>query len=243
MTAMPFEYPGASEQGVSLLVNGHELERFAMSFDWDEVSWEVPADLLRAGLNYVRFAFDRVDAPADVSPGNGEIGATGLQAPVDLEVNSGGPADFAFIMVGTGDEAQDGSQHSPGYNVAVIHPRSGKLLDQRGFDTTPSGSEAQSVALADMIDAVPDGQIVVVAMQGDGAAYLTEGAVEALARIGGEVDPRGTAGWSHAIIGIKGAAKGTALEVAGRDSGWLRVAPDRRMLAIAVDLILWERVE
>ncbi len=243
MTAMPFDYPGASEQGVSLLVNGHELERVAMSVDWDEVSWEVPADLLRAGLNDIRFALDRVDAPADVSPGNGEIGATGLQAPVDLEVNSGGSADFAFIMVGTDDDAQDGSLHSPGYNVAVIHPRSGKLLEQRGFDTTPSGSEAQSAALADMIDAVPDGQIVVVAMQGDGAAHLTADAVEALARIGGQVDPRGTAGWSHAIIGVKGAEPGTALEVAGPDNGWLRVAPDRRTLAVAVDLILWERVE
>lgn len=243
MTALPFEYPGAGEQQVRLEVNGHRLEQVAMSSGWGAYSWEVPADVVRVGLNDVRLRFDRLDAPADVLPGNGEIGGTGLQAPVVIEVNSGGPADFAYVTVGGGDDAQDGSVHSPGYNVAVVHPRSGKLVEQRGFNTTPGGSESEAAALADMIDAVPDGRIVVVAMQGDGAAHLTEAAVDALHQIGGQVDPRGTAGWSHAIIGVKGAAPGTALEVAGPDSGWLRVEPDRRTLALAVDHILWERME
>jgi hypothetical protein len=84
---------------------------------------------------------------------------------------------------------------------------------------------------------------VAVALQGDGAAHLTEDAVRALSQIGGQADLRGTTGWSHALIGVKGAAPGTALEAAGPDQGWLRAAPDRRTLAIAVDLILWERVE
>jgi hypothetical protein len=243
MTALPFEYPGASEQGVTLQVNGHEMERVAVSSGWGQYSWDIPADLVRSGLNDVRFGFDRLDAPADVLPGNGEIGTSGLQAPVAIEVNSGGPADFAFITVGSEGEAQDGSVHSPGYNVAVIHPQSGRLLDLRGFDTTPNGSEAEAAALADFIAAVPDGRIVAVALQGDGAAQLTEDAIEALAQIGGQVDPRGTTGWSQAIIGVKGAEPGTALEVADPENGWLRAAPDRRTLAIAVDLILWERME
>jgi len=158
-------------------------------------------------------------------------------------VNSGGPAGFAYITVGSGDEAQDGSLHSPGYNVAVLHPTTGKLLDRAGFDTTPAGSEAEADALAEFIAGVPEGRIVVVALQGDGAAYLNDDAVAALSRIGGQVDPRGTAGWSHAIIGVKGAAPGMALEVAGPDNGWLRAAPDRRTLAMALDLVLWERME
>jgi hypothetical protein len=126
--------------------------------------------------------------------------------------------------------------------VAVIDPRSGKLLDRQGFDTTASGSELEAEALAGFIAAVPQGQIVVVAMQGDGAVHLTGTAVAALSSIGGQADPRGTAGWSHAIVGVKGAAPGTALEVAGPDSGWLRVAPDRRTLAVAVDGLRWEPV-
>ncbi len=240
VTAMPFDYPEAEQQAVTLWVNGQRLEQLAMPAGWTSYDWTVPAHLLRPGLNDVRFEFDHLAAPAEVLPGNGAIGATGVQAPVAIEVNSGGPADFAYITVGTGDEAQDGSVHRPGYNVAVLHPQSGKLLDQRGFDTTSGGSEAEAAALADFLSALPKGRIVVVALQGDGAAHLTDEAVAALRQIGAEVDVRGTAGWSHALVGVKGAQPGTALEVAGPENGWLRVAPDRRTLAIAVDTLLWE---
>jgi hypothetical protein len=241
IASMPFEYPDAGEQGITLQVNGQRLERRGMSPGWTTYSWQVPAGLLRPGLNDVRFEFDRLDMPAEVLPGDGNIGATGIQAPVAIEVNSDGPEDLAFITIGTGDGVEDGSLHHPGYNLAVIDPRSGKLLDRHGFDTTPGGSESQASALADYIASVTEGQIVVVALQGDGTAHLTGEAAAAFHEIGGQADPRGTTGWSHAIIGIKGVAPGTALEVAGPESGWLRVAPDRRTLAIAMDSLLWER--
>jgi hypothetical protein len=243
MVALPFDYPDALQQGIRPSVNGHRLERVSMSPGWATYRWEVPAGLVRTGLNDVRFEFDRLDAPADVLPGNGAIGSTGHQAPAIIEVNSGGPADFAFITVGTGQEAEDGSVHRSGYNVAVIHPKSGRLLDRRGFDTTPGGSESEALALADFLAEVPEGRLVAVAMQGDGAAHLNEEVVSAFRQIGGQADLRGTSGWSHAIIGVKGAAPGTALEVAGPEDGWLRVAPDRRTLAVAVDSVSWEQAE
>jgi hypothetical protein len=127
--------------------------------------------------------------------------------------------------------------------VAVIDPGSGELIDRRGFDITASGSEAEASALVDFVADVAEGQIVVIALQGEGTAYLSDGVLGAFFSIGGQVDLRGTSGWSHAIIGVKGAAAGTALEAVGPENGWLRVAPDIRTLAIAVDTILWERVE
>jgi hypothetical protein len=240
-TALPFDYPGAEEQRVALQVNGHRLEPITLAPGWVTYTWDVPGRFLRQGLNDVRFEFDRLDAPADVLPGNGGIGTTGVQAPTAIEVNSGGATDFAYITVGTGDGARDGSVHRPGYNVAVIQPRTGKLLDRRGFDTTPSGSEAEAAALAAFIEQVPDGRIVAVALQGDGTAHLNGEAVAAFAEIGGRADPRGHSGWSHAIVGVKGAAPGSALEAAGPDNGWLRVAADRRTLAMAVDAVVWEQ--
>lgn len=243
VTALPFDYPGAAEQGVTPRVNGHRLGRIALSPGWADYSWDVPARFLRPGLNDVRFEFDRLDAPADVLPGDGAIGTTGVQAPLSVEVNSGGAADFAFITVGTGDGAEDGSVHRPGYNVAVVHPGSGKLLERQGFDTTPAGSKSEAAALSDLIAAVPEGQIVVVALRGDGAAHLTEEVVDAFQQIGGQADLRDTTGWSHAIIGVKGARPGTAMEVAGPENGWLRVAPDRRTLAVAVDTVSWTQEE
>ena len=287
LKALPFDYPGADEQGVTLWVNGHRLPalprsgtgsttslavteaslrseaeragvspggQVPLSVGWGTYTWNVPSGFLRQGLACIGFEFERLDAPADVLPGSGAIGKTGVQAPVAIEVNSGGPADFAYISVEAAPSGQsaDGSVHRPGYNVAVIDPKNGRILDRRGFDTTASGNQAEADALAEYIAGVPAGQVVAVAMQGDGTAHLTDGAVAALRSIGAQVDPRGNSGWSHAIVGVKGAAPGAALEAAGlacldcgqsRGVGWLRVAPDLRTLAIAVDLIVWEPIE
>jgi hypothetical protein len=240
VTALPFAYPGAKDQGLTPEVNGHRLERLVLAPGWDTYAWAVPARFLQQGLNEVRFEFDRLDAPADVLTGSGAIGTTGVRAPEAIEVNSGGPADFAYITLGEGEKAEDGSVHRPGYNLAVIDPINGNLLARQGFDTTPGGGDLEATALADFVAAVPEGKIVVAVMQGDGAAHLTGAAIAAFHSIGGHADPRGSAGWAHAIIGVKGATSGTALEVAGPGDGWLRVAPDRRTLAIAVDEILWQ---
>ncbi len=242
VTALPFDYPGAPEQGMVPQINGHRLQRIAASSGWNRYAWEVPGSILREGLNELHFEFDRLDAPVDVLPGSGVIGATGVRVPTAIEVNSNGPSDLAFITVGAGDDAVDGSAHRPGYNVAVVDSRSGELQDYQGFDTTPSGNPSESIAMASFLNDVPAGQIVAVALQGDGAVHLTSEAVAALHSIGGQADPRGSSGWSHAIIGVKGTAPGTAMEAAGPDSGWLRVAPDRRTLAIAVDTIRWEQM-
>jgi hypothetical protein len=243
LAALPFEYPGAPEQAVTPEVNGRRLERRALNPGWGTYAWDVPAGLLRPGLNEVRLGFESLAAPAEVLPGSAAIGETGLEAPTAIEVNSGGPADFAYITIGTGAESEDGSLHSPGYNLAIVDPASGQVLDRQGFDTTPGGSEAQAAALAAFVRAIPAGHIVVAAMQGDGGARLTAEAVAALRSIGSDADPRGSSGWCHALIGVKGAAPGTALEAAGPQNGWLRAAPDRRTLAVAVDRLIWERAD
>jgi hypothetical protein len=240
---LPFDYPEAEAQTVTLYANDEPLETVQLSPGWTEYGWAVSSAVLANGLNDLRFEFSRLDAPADVLPGSGAIGGTGVQAPAAIEVNSGGPAGFAYIAVGTDDESEDGSLHSPGYNVAVIDVRTGRLLQRQGFDTTPTGSQAQVSALVAFLDEIPEGRIVAVAMQGDGAANLTAEAVAAFRTIGAQADPQGSSGWSHAIIGVKGAAPGTALEAAGPDNGWARVAPDRRTLAVAVDSLWWEQAQ
>jgi hypothetical protein len=240
---LPFGYPGATAQAVTLYANDHRLETERLSAGWGEYTWSVPSSLMREGLNDLRFEFARLDAPAEVLPGSGSIGGTGVQAPVPIEVNSGGPADFAYITVEGAAGSEDGSLHSPGYNLAVVDARTGRLLQRQGFDTTPGGSQAQAAALAAFVEAIPEGRIVAVALQGDGTANLNPEALAAFRAIGGQADPRGTSGWSHAIVGVKGAMPGTALEVAGPDSGWLRVAPDRRTLAVAVDVVRWQPLD
>ncbi|MGD8627090.1 MAG: interleukin-like EMT inducer domain-containing protein, partial [Anaerolineae bacterium] len=240
---LPLDYPGAGPQMATLVANGRRLETVGLAPGWNDYAWQVPAGVVQPGLNDLRFEFGRLDAPAEVLPGNGAIGTTGVQAPVAIEVNSGGPAGFAYITVEGEAGEEDGSLHSPGYNLAVIDASTGRLLERRGFDTTPGGSREGAADLAAFVERIPRGQIVVVAMQGDGAALLTEEAVAALQAIGGQADPRGSEGWSQAIIGVKGAAPGSALEAAGPENGWLRVAPDWRTLGAAADVVTWERME
>jgi hypothetical protein len=237
---LPFNYPDADAQIVTLYANGHRLQTHELSPEWTEYTWQVPPEAMRQGLNDLRFEFGRLDAPAEVLPGSGAIGGTGVQAPAAIEVNSGGPAELAYITVEGESGSEDGSLHSPGYNLAVIDAATGRLLERQGFDTTPDGSQAQSAALAAFVEAIPQGRIVAVALQGDGAANLTAEAVAAFGALGAQADPRGSSGWSHAIIGVKGSPPGTALEAAGPENGWLRVAPDRRTLAVAVDGVAWE---
>ena len=81
-----------------------------------------------------------------------------------------------------------------------------------------------------------------VAVRDDGAASLTEAAIQALSSFGAGTDLRGTEHLSHAIIGVKGAAAGTALEGSGEGNSYLHVGrnPDDRTLSVAVDYVNFE---
>jgi hypothetical protein len=244
LRAMPFDFAEAEMQSVTLYVNGHDADTRILPSSWQSVPWDVPAAWLRPGLNDLRLHVRRLDAPTDVIPSDGTIGSTGVRAPVAIEVNSGGEAGFAYITVGdpASGEAQDGSLHAPGYNLAVIDAGSGRLLDRASFDLTLTGSEQEAADMVAWMAGVPTGSIVAAALQGCETPYLIPEVAAAFASIGATatVGPRGGA-CSHAAIGVQGAAPGTAPEASGPENAWLRVAPDLRTLALAVDWVTWER--
>jgi hypothetical protein len=63
--------------------------------------------------------------------------------------------------------------------------------------------------------------------------------VEALRSLGGQIDIRGAEHLSHALIGVKGATPGTALEASGEGNSYLQVGrnPDDRTLSVALDYV------
>lgn len=239
LRVQPFSYPGAPPQAVTVEFNGVDLGTRAVTPGWQELRFPVPADAIRYGLNRVRLRHAHSARPADVLPDQGLVGTTGAQLPVDVEINSGGGAgDFAFISVADDQEhVIDASAGRRGYNLATIDAQSGEVTDVRGFDTWANPFEAD--ALADFIEGLPEGTIVLVAARDDASRSLTDRAVRALAGIGSAIDLRQTPGYGHALIGVKGAAPGTAAEMTGPDEAYLRVASDRRPLSLAVD---WLRV-
>lgn len=234
--ALAFSYEGASQQTVSVTVNGHRLpETFAIGPYWEEHVLALPAQYVKAGLNEVVLDFAYAASPRDVLPGDFTIGNTGVTSPVEISVNSAGlhAGDFAYITV----EGEDASTHRRGYNLAVIDPQTGAVLEKAGFDTWANEYESQE--LADFVAEIPQGYIVAVGVKDDGAAHLTEQAVQALQSLGAQADLRGTEHLSHAVIGVKEAPPGTALEASGEGNSYLNVGknPDDRTLSVAVDYV------
>ena len=242
LVATPFTWPDSPPQRATVRVNGRALpQRLTFGPGWAPYKLRVPAEYVKMGLNTISFEFDYAESPYDRMPGNFAIGDTGVNTPVDVKVNSvGGEGGFAHIGVGRDSDA-DISVERRGYNLVVLDEHTGAVLDKRGFDT--SGSATESRLLAEYIAAIPEGRIVVAAVRIDGGLNLTEQAVAALGTIGARADLRGTENRSHAIIGVKGAAPGTALELAPEGNAFLYLGHvmDQRMLAVAVDSVTWAR--
>ncbi|MEA3337043.1 MAG: interleukin-like EMT inducer domain-containing protein [Chloroflexota bacterium] len=240
LRVQPFSYPDAAPQSLNVRFNGVDLGTRAVTPGWQELAFDVPAEAAVDGLNSLNFSFIESAQPADVLQGQGMIGSSGVQSPVDIEINSGGTAqDIAFITVSDPEGVeQDASSGRRGYNLSVIDPDSGELLAVRGFDTWANEFEAET--MADFIEEIEEGVIVVAAVRDDGSRFLTDRAVAALADLGSQVDLRQTPGYGHGLVGVKGASPGSAAEAIGPDGAYLRVAADRRPLSVAFD---WLRLE
>jgi hypothetical protein len=241
LRAAPFAYPGGPQQTMQIFLNGYPLgPAQTMNEGYQEYVFALPPDRVQEGLNGVTLRFGYTARPRDVLPADLNIGRTGVRAPVDIEVDAA--PDRAYISVyDAAGRKTDASAGRRGYNLAVLDPRNGRVLEAKGFDTWANEYEARR--LADFVAAIPTGRIVVAATKDDASPHLTEAAVRALASLGAAVDLRGQAGRSHALIGVKGAPPGTALEWSGEGNSYLRVGrnADRRPLAAAVDWLAVER--
>jgi Interleukin-like EMT inducer len=140
------------------------------------------------------------------------IGRTGVHAPVDLVVTSGGihSGDAVSVRVNGHETLEDPRR---GYSVVALDPGDGHVLAVARFD--PFRSETESHGLAGFIARVAPGTIVVLAVRDNGGGQLEAEGVQALRAVGGAEDLRGTLGLSHLIVGVKGASPGEALEAHG----------------------------
>jgi hypothetical protein len=198
----------AWDQELTVTFNGRRLGPVELEQGWGEYELEVPAEHVRPGLNEVRFRFARLFPIEDYRQGSYFIGGTAAISPVSITVEGAGKevGDFGHIYV-------DGRNVSPegrGYNLAVMDPQTGALEATASFDTHLDGEASQ--ALADFMASIPKGRIVAVAVRDEASRLLSEEAVQALRTIGAEGDLQGKFRWGQAIIGVKGAQPGQAVE-------------------------------
>ena len=129
-----------------------------------------------------------------------------------LGVRSAGfdTGNYAAITVNGTAAWRAGWQASRGLNVAVFDEQNGNLLDLQTYDTC--GSSAASDAFAAMIEGLPVGRVVAIAVMDEASNALTDRARRAASSVGS------TSIWNlgyrnaWGCIGLKGAAPGSALE-------------------------------
>ncbi|MCC6168277.1 MAG: hypothetical protein IT329_13705 [Caldilineaceae bacterium] len=237
----PFAYPNGPQQRVALVVNGTAFAEQPLSAPWQEatwldVRWDVPGSLLVDGLNRLELRWAQQAVPRAVLGGTRAIGSTGVQLPIDADLKAF--ADGAFMALFDEDGNQiEASAGRRGVNVTVLDAATGAVEDKTGFDTATNVYESE--ALAQHLTAISPGAVVLVASSGDAAAHLTPAAVEGLRGLGADVTVESLQGQAFAIVGVQGAAPGSAAQSIAPGEAFLSISlnRDRRPLAAAVDWV------
>ena len=150
-----------------------------------------------------------------------EIGATGVKTPSDIRAYSAGGGNWSFESI-----LVNGVEVSPpmkgtysgfrrGLNVVIVDQTSGAVDSRTNFDTWGNRHVAPTEFIRH-IDSIAPGKIVIVTVRNDGGKFQPKSMVQSFQSIGATLSTRPW--WSHAVIGVKGAAPGTAMEVTARDS-------------------------
>lgn len=208
--SMRFFVPMPS-QTIRVSINGNQIGGLTSQQGWNNYQVRAMQDVWRDGMNEITLSFDALMPVGALRSDPVDVGTTGVLTPLSIVARSAGNevGDFAHIYV----RGDDHALNAVGYNVVVINPQQGAVEASAAFNTFSSADE--SARMARFIAGIREGRIVAVAVRDEASRYLTEDAVAALRSIGASVDLRNKWRWSHAVIGVKGAPPGTAIEMAG----------------------------
>ncbi len=167
------------------------------------------------------------------------IGKSGSSVMANLVVQSAGNdvGNFAHIFR-NGEEVITAQT---GYNLAAFDA-TGTVLAAASFNTF--GDSGAAEALADWLYQWPKDTVIAGAVMDEASHSLSERAVDALKSIGLATDLRTRFRWSHAFIGVVGAAPGTAVEAASLlqpATVAVGVAVDAPEIAFGIATIAYER--
>jgi interleukin-like EMT inducer protein len=227
------EDPGI-EQSAHLLLNGRPVAD--RRIDGGETFTEtLRPPFLQAAFNVVTLEYSYL--PKSTEGERYRIGATGAWSPGDFRVRSAGqPFGDAASIVLNGREL---AVNYRGYNLVAVE-RDGRVREAGAFDTFLD--RAAAARLAAFVAHLPEGTVVAGAVRDEASHRLTEDAVAALQTLGVAGDLRGHFRESHAFIGVKGAAAGTALEALGPRSLAVTVGQPRDELGFELQSFTLERV-
>ena len=189
-------------------LDGYTLPGLELAEGWGEYEMTLPAESVHTGLNRLHLRFSRLFPVSSVLSEGPPLGQSNISVPVNILAKSAGHevGDFGHIYLNGRNVSLEGT----GYNVVALDPETGTILDRQLFDTF--ASDLASRDMANWIDALPEGTLVVLAARDEASMHLTQEALDALLMLGLEGDLRGRFRWSHAAIGAKGLEPGQGLE-------------------------------
>ncbi len=204
-------YVPGEGQRVAVQAGNWCSEWLALTPGWNEHMMQLPAEHVQAGLNEIWLRFERLYTVENLVALE-QLSSSELHRlwyaryGIPIVVQSAGEevGDFAHIYIG----GRDVAVNERGYNVAVLE-QTGNVTSV-AFDTHLDATAAYR--LAQFLAGVPEDALVAVAVADEASMRLDEAGVAALRALGATGDLRNRFRWSHAMIGVKGGAAGSALE-------------------------------
>ncbi len=181
--------PTPLSQTVALELNGWQSLAQAVRQDWQTLTFNIPAQVVRSGLNDVWLNF-------------GQTRCLSYDGKPDITVISAGEevGSLGHIFV----NGQDISPNQRGYNIAVMQDANFAVAN---FDTHLDPTA--SAKLADYLAHIPAQATLAIAASDEASGKLNQTAISALRAIGVAQDLRGCFRCSHAFIRL---ANGQTLE-------------------------------
>ena len=234
-TLRPLATEPGLEQYAEVLLNGRSVAERRID-GGEVVTATLPPPNLQAAFNVVTLGF-KYRRPRSVLNERYRIGTTGAVSPGDLRVASAGqPYGESAAIAFNGAEL---AANRRGYNLVALTP-DGRVQATGVFDTFLDPKAASR--LAAFVTGLPDGTLVAGAVRDEASHRLTEDAVIALRTLGVAGDLRGRFRESHAFIGVKGAAPGTAREELGARALALVLGEPPPILGFELQSFALERV-
>lgn len=180
------EAAGVETRAVWLEANHWQSARQQVTGDWQALTFEIPGQAIRPGLNEVWLQFEGVTQLAPFQPDTPAADITVVSA--GQEVGS-----FGHIFI----NGRNVSPNKRGYNVAIIQP--GAPLQTASFDTHLDSSA--SAQLARLLQTAPPNATIALAAADEASHSLSEEAARAIQQATGAADDlRGCFRCSQAII-------------------------------------------
>ena len=158
--------------------------------------------------------------------------------PLEVTLESDARAQGGLARFTVGREQWE--VRTPGVSIQTLPPTIAPMVWKTGDERGAAGRFVR--AIADL----PAGTVVAVAISGRGTQLLTGAARAALRSLGGQLRLTGASHEAYVLLGVKGAAPGTALEERSPQGGarlQLGRSLDARAVGVAWGRLKLERAE